>query len=408
MVRYRLLAFLCLATLVAYLQRSALGVPSKQIESELGLTPADMGLVWLAWYAAYALFQIPAGLVADRLGSKLALVIFAVLWSAFTACTGLANGFASLCTLWGAMGLCQAAIFVCATKAIGVTFSPGEQATASGALACAMAAGAALAQQITGQLLGAFSWQQILIGYGVPGVVWAVLFAVAVPPPEASVALKPLSKPRELRWTRLITSGQLWLLSTQQFLRAGAIALFFTWFPRYLQETKGVTVATSGSLAMWPLLAGMLGGLAGGGVSDWLLSTTGNGRMSRQIFAAVGTAICAVVSLVAFWVESANVAVGLISIAAFCGYVSGVSAYAIAIEMGGTHVAPVFATMNMAGNLGAGVFPFLVGRLVGTTGNWHATLLLFAGMFAASTLCWLLLNPLGPLDQEVSACPPLS
>jgi ACS family D-galactonate transporter-like MFS transporter len=90
----------------------------------------------------------------------------------------------------------------------------------------------------------------------------------------------------------------------------------------------------------------------------------------------------------------------LVSIAGFCAYASGVSAYATAIRMGGKRVAPVFATMNMAGNIGAGVFPFAGCLLVVQTGNWNLTLLLFAGLFAGSAVCWAFLNPKGTLFEE--------
>ena len=90
-MRFNLLSFLCAATVIAYLQRSALGVPSKSIESDLGIDPQAMGLVWLAWYAGYAAFQLPAGWVADRIGSKAALISFAVVWSILTAVTGAAT-----------------------------------------------------------------------------------------------------------------------------------------------------------------------------------------------------------------------------------------------------------------------------------------------------------------------------
>lgn len=405
-MRYTLLSFLCAATVTAYLQRSALGVPSKQIEGDLDLTAQDMGLVWLAWYAGYAAFQLPAGLVAEAIGSKSALVTFALAWSALTACTGTANGFTELCAWWGLMGVAQAGIFVCATKAIGATFPRTEQAFASGALACCMAGGAALSQYVTGRLLGPLTWQEILTLYMVPGLVWALAFACLVPSPEPPARSGPdpdstiTPGPAPVRWGRLLTDRNMLLLCAQQFQRAGAVALFFTWFPRYLQETKGVSVATSGGLAAWPLVAGMLGGLLGGTASDWLLRRTGNQRLSRQGLAACATGVCALVSLAAFYADNAGVAVALISVAAFCGYASGVSAYATALAMGGTRVAPVFATMNMAGNVGAGLFPFAVGRLAGGTGDWNLTMLLFAGMFAGSAVCWCLLNPKGALFEE--------
>jgi len=398
-MRYLLLAFLCLITVVAYLQRSALGVPSKVIEGELQLSPQAMGLVWLAWYAGYAAFQLPAGWVADRLGSKPALLLFAAAWSVLTALLGSATGFTGLLMLWGLMGAAQAGIFPCAAKAIGATFRRTEQAFASGWLACCMAGGAALSQEVTGQLLGLLSWQQILVAYAVPGFLWVIAFGLIVPRPDGPRPA-PIETVAPVRWSRLLTDPQMILLSSQQFQRAAATALFFTWFPRYLQETKGLTPQESGSLAAWPLLAGMLGGLLGGTGSDWLLRKTGNARLSRQGLAAVAMVICTGVSLGAYFAADVHTAVTLVSIAGFCAYVGGVSAYAVAIALGGTRVTPVFATMNMAGNVGAGLFPFAVGQLVGATNDWNLTLLLFAGLFAGSAVCWAMLNPKGTLFEE--------
>ena len=414
-MKANLLSFLCAATVIAYLQRSALGVPSKQIEADLSLTSGDLGWVWLAWYIGYAAFQIPAGIVADRFGSKRALVGFAAVWSVLTAVTGSATGFAELCAFWGLMGVAQAGIFVCATKAISATFERTQQAFASGALACSMAAGAALSQYVTGQLLGPLTWPEILALYMVPGLVWAAAFAYLVPAPDVPLvapmrpgdwpdpepedwAPPPTAQP--VPWGRLLTDHNMILLCAQQFMRAGAAALFFTWFPRYLQETKGVSVSGSGSLAAWPLLAGMLGGLLGGTASDWLLRRTGNARLSRQGLACAGTTVCAGVAVGAFYADTATAAVLFLCVAAFCAYASGVNAYAVAMTMGGKRVAVVFATMNMCGNVGAGIFPFAVGQIAGSTGNWNLTLLLFGGMYAGAAVCWAVLNPKGTLFEE--------
>ncbi|WP_171469852.1 MFS transporter [Frigoriglobus tundricola] len=187
-MRYTLLAFLCAVTVIAYIQRSALSVPSKQIEAELALTSQDMGTVWLAWYTGYAVFQLPAGWVAHRLGSKPALIGFAVTWSALTATVGAATGFTGLAVLWGLMGVAQSGIFVCAAKAVGATFRSTEQAFASGALQCSMAGGAALSVYVTGQLLGPLTWPEILAAYAVPGIAWAAAFALVVPRPEGAGA----------------------------------------------------------------------------------------------------------------------------------------------------------------------------------------------------------------------------
>lgn len=398
MTRYTLLAFLCLVTLVAYLQRSALGVPSKAIEGELGLTPQAMGFVWLAWYAGYAAMQLPSGWVADRLGSKPALILFALAWSGLTAVVGFATGFVGLALLWGLMGAAQAGVFPCATKAIGATFPRTEQALASGLLACCMSGGAALSQEVTGRLFGPLTWQQVLAVYAIPGLVWAVAFGLSVPRPDAP--RNPEATRPRTDWARLLTNRNMVLLCAQQFQRAAATAFLFTWLPRFLQETKHLTPAESGTYASWPLLAGIPGGLLGGAISDWVLRRTGLEWASRAGLSAGAMVLAAAISFAAYAADSATAVVAMVSVAAFCAYVAGPSAYAVALSMGGTRSTAVFATMNMAGNVGAGFFPFAVGQLVGATGDWNAAVLLFAALFAGTAVCWALLDPAAKLFEE--------
>ena len=124
------------------------------------------------------------------------------------------------------------------------------------------------------------------------------------------------------------------LLCGQQFLRASAIAFFYTWFPRFLQESKGLSQSDSGALASWPPLAGMCGGLVGGLLSDWLLRRTGNHRLSRQGMACGAMVVCTVVALAAYFTTDARIVALLLSVAAFCGLMGGVSGYAVAIRFG--------------------------------------------------------------------------
>lgn len=421
-MRYTVLSFLCIVTVIAYIQRSAFNGATKTIEGSLGLGPEDMGLVMGAWYLAYAVFQLPSGWVADRFGSKRALLFFATSWSVLTGLVGLALGFPGLLLIWGLMGAAQAGIFPCCTKAIGATFPRTEQAFASGMLACCMSLGAALAPAITAQLLGPLEWQLIFALYALPGVVWAFTFAVFVPRPEAPTvlpqpsqkeddadwhALPPASKPPTsvetavpIQWSKLVTEPQMLLLCIQQFLRAGPMVLFFTWFARVLAETRGLSQSEAGGLASWPPFVGAFGGVLGGLVSDWLLKRTENARAARQGMTFAALVLGSAVSLTAFFVPDPQTAVFLMSIAAFCGMAGGVSGYSLAISYGGKRVATVFATMNMSGNLGASLFPIAVGWIVRETGNWNYVLLLFAGMFATGALCWAILNPKGTLFDD--------
>src|SRR5581483_12376116 len=180
-MRYAVLALLCAVAVIAYVQRSAIGVPTRAIQAELKITEGDLGLVMAGWYWGYALLQVPAGLLADRIGSKPALVLLAVAWSLLTGAVGWATDFAGLLALWTLMGCAQAGAFPCAAKAIGVWFPETGRAFASGLLAASMALGAALAPAVTARLLLSHSWQQTFALYALPGLAWAALSVAVMP-----------------------------------------------------------------------------------------------------------------------------------------------------------------------------------------------------------------------------------
>jgi ACS family glucarate transporter-like MFS transporter len=87
----------------------------------------------------------------------------------------------------------------------------------------------------------------------------------------------------------------------------------------------------------------------------------------------------------------------LFAAVSFASAFAGPCAYAISIDMGGKHVAPVFSTMNMSGNLGAMLFPSVVPLLVGPSRDWDLVLLFVAAIHLAAAVCWLCLNPSGTI-----------
>jgi predicted MFS family arabinose efflux permease len=302
-----------------------------------------------------------------------------------------------LLALWSLMGLAQTGLVPGAAKAVGVWFSPTGRAFGSGMIASSMGLGAALAALVAGWLLLYVSWRAMLGMYVLPGVAWAMIFALVVPggrdPP-------PSPPPPEGTFERMFRSPPMLLLCAQQFFRAAAMALFFTWFPRFLQETFGLTEFESGKLAFWPGVGVVVGGILGGISSDVLLKWTENRRLSRQGIAVAGMVCCAALSLSASFADSATTAIVLIALAAFAGTFGGVSGYSVCIDFGGRRVGTVISVMNMCGNVGAGVFPLVVGFIVARTGNWTFVLPLFACIFAIDAVCWAFLNPTRPLFED--------
>src|SRR4051794_35943128 len=110
-VRYSVMVWLTLAAALSYLVRSAISVAESEIRGELGLTLQQSGWFMGAFFASYALFQVPCGWLAQRYGTRLTLAWFALAWSAATIMLGLASSFALLIVAQLLMGVAQAGVF---------------------------------------------------------------------------------------------------------------------------------------------------------------------------------------------------------------------------------------------------------------------------------------------------------
>src|SRR5205814_6202006 len=134
--------------------------------------------------------------------------------------------------------------------------------------------------------------------YTVPGVLWAITVVMLTPEAPRAAIGQPAAP--ALHWGRLASSAPMLLLCAQQLLRAAAMVFLLTWFPKYLQATRGVTQLESGALTAQAAVGTVLGALFGGSISDWLLRVTGRRRLSRQGVAVAGLTCCAGLAVASF------------------------------------------------------------------------------------------------------------
>ncbi len=298
-----------------------------------------------------------------------------------------------------------------------------------------------------------FHWRGMFFWLAVPGVIWSVWFAwwfrdrpsehpgvnaaelaampslaatrhaESIPADGRSRGVEPADADvRENVWSAMLASPTMWLIGAQQFCRGFGYIFYQTWFATFLQETRDVSVKASGFFTSMTLGAALAGSLVGGSVSDWVLIRTGSRRLAKQGVAVVGLMGAALFAGAAYFATSANGAIAVLSLGSFCAALAGPSAYSLTIDVAGRHVATVFGTMNMCGNIGAAVFPLIVPPLLrlsdrmslGNTG-WDLVLFLFAAIYAVAALCWAFLDPNGTIFDrrrtapavDVSAQPPL-
>lgn len=388
-VRFWVLALLCLATTTAYIDRGCISVMEKLIRSELKIEKEEMGTVMAGFFVVYSLFQVPAGWLGHVWGTRRALAFYSILWSAATGFSALATGYFGLFSARVWMGLAEAGVIPCSADALSKWFPSTRRGRASGILASFQGVGAAFGALLTGLLLADLGWRWIFVLYAFPGILWSAWFLYwyrDYPREHAGVNAAELElieagvKPAESNadrgptpWADIVSSLPLWGMNVQQFFRAGAFAFYLTWFPTFMQETRGVSASTAGVLATLPHITTLLGGIAGGFVSDWLLLRSGSVWVSRQGQGAVVMAACALFMFPAYFLADPVATVVLVAASAFCSAMAGPCVFVFTIDLGGKHVPPVFGVMNMAGNLGAALFAQVVPFFAGMFG-WHHVL----------------------------------
>jgi MFS family permease len=426
--RFVMLGFFCVAAVIAYVQRTAIGMVTADIQKSLNVSVETLGWIMSAYYWSYAFSQLPAGMLVRLFGTRAILPLSVGATSLFTAMTALMPTTAGFTVMWLMAGISIAGIFPACVRSIGLSFPSDQRAFPSGALASSMSIGGAMSTTMTGLLMAGFSsmettpWRLVFLLYSVPGILWAASFYFWYRDPAVQTAAASIGGPSEdvssvgtmvqkhspLDKPDWYLDHRTWLICGQQFFRAAGYVFYATWFPGYLKEVHHVSLASAGMLTSLPLLGVVLGGITGGMICDRIEQSTGSRRMARQGAGMICHTLCGLLIFLAHFVETPGTAVALISLGSLIFALGSSGSYAVNMDLGGSRSSTLFATMNMSGNIGAAISPIIVGRIVSQLG-WSAVLPFFGGVYLAAAGCWMFLNPTGisPNRGAASAAPPL-
>jgi MFS transporter, ACS family, glucarate transporter len=173
-----LLGLLAPATLIMAVDRAVLAVTGPSLQSKFDLTLTELGGLFTAFFWAYAAMQVPAGLIVQRYGARLAMLWAIVIWSVMTIATPYAASFAILLILRIFLGMGQAADWPASIVAIGQKFSARSQPTANAVLLCALYVGPVIGAPLTGYFLDVWGLESIFIVAGGVGILFAAVWAL--------------------------------------------------------------------------------------------------------------------------------------------------------------------------------------------------------------------------------------
>ena len=410
--RHKLVGFTLALVAVAYLDRVCISTAAPAIESDLGLSNSQMGVVFSAFTLAYALFEVPSGWFADRFGARLTLTRIVVWWSAMTAATGLATGFASLVAIRLLFGMGEAGTFPATARAYARWLPQSERGRAFGLAIMTGALGGAVTQPLVVTLLALTSWRHVFAIFGVVGIAWAGAWwrwfrdDPATHPAVNAAELVEIAAggvaQRErgiVPWSAFARNSSLVALCAMYGSAIYGWYFYITWLPTYLLKARGFDLRQTGFFAALPLVAIAGGVFAGGWLSDRLAARWG-ARSGRRAPGLVGFPLAALA--VAIGISAADPLTSALLLAAAAGMAAlGVApAWVVSTEIGGVHAGVVSGAMNTFGNLGGALSPVIVGVCLERWGSWKAPLFSVAVLYLVAALCWLHVDPNERLESD--------
>jgi MFS transporter, ACS family, tartrate transporter len=404
-VTLRLIPFMALLYLVAFLDRVNVGFASLTMNKDIGLSATAYGLGAGIFFIGYFLFEVPSNLILHRVGARRWIARIMITWGIVSACTAFITGPRSFYLVRFLLGVAEAGFFPGMILYLTYWFPSQVRARVMSMFLVAVPVSNVIGGPLSAALLGTSlfglrGWQTMYVVEAIPAIVLGVVTALWLTdrPSKAAwlsdaerVTLEELLEAERVATSPAhhlrdgLVSGRVWLLAVVYFgLIMGFYGLPF-WLPQIVRGFGKLTnlevgllsavpyAVASALMIFWgrrsdrlderawhvslPLLAGAVGFLVSGATGDPRVSLAALTLAAVGVYGAFGV----------FWTLPSSV-------------------------LAGSAAAGGIALINSVGNLGGYVGPVVVGRLRDSTGKYAAGLYVIAAAMGMAGVLVLMLR----------------
>jgi MFS transporter, ACS family, tartrate transporter len=405
-VRRRLIPFLFLLYIVAYIDRINVGFAALQMNASLGFSSATYGFGAGVFFLSYVLFEIPSNVILARVGARLWIARIMISWGLVSAAMMFMHSATTFYALRFLLGAAEAGFFPGIIFYLTRWFPPRERArtiaafmtaTVVAGLVGAPLSGALLSLQGTGGLAG---WQWLFLLEGLPAVVLGVVVLRVLDerPEDAAwltrderaaivAGLEESAAPRRIETIGpALRSGRTWLLAVVYLIIPMTTYGIGFWLPQMLKTASGSGNFVVGLLTAIPYGVATVAMVIVGQHSD---------RTGERRWHFTGPAIVCAASLVASTLSSNGVwTVAMLSVAMAAASSMLGPFWALATSfLGGLGAAAGIALVNSVGNIGGFVGPNIVGYVREATSDFAAGLAIVGVILIGGGMLVLTVNP---------------
>lgn len=371
--RWFIISIIFLAIVFNYYDRQIVSILKPMLKKEYNLGDDGYALVLNIFTIFYALMYPVAGWLVDKWGERKVMLAGIVGWSVACFGGGLSKTFGSFLFFRGMLGAAEPTNFPAQLKVVTVWFSGKLRATANSLCVAGSSIGAIIAPPMVAWLAIKYNFHTVFIVAGVIGLIIALLWYLIYrePPKEIvqeAVGTDKVEEEKAFAWGQLWKTKSLWGILLIRFVSDPVWYFCLFWLPGYLQEQSGLSLAQIGMFGWIPFLVADLGAIGTSAWSDHMVRKGKEPLKARKIMLstiAVLAPLCCLTTVVSNpFLTIAIFALVAVACLSWLFTISVVIAEAFPVK----NVASVLGIAGGFGALGAVLFNYFVGQMMGSLG----------------------------------------
>ena len=307
-LRWWMIGLIGLATIINYIDRSAINIMWPYIYKEFGIADIDnkkaLALITTFFMVMYAIGQLVTGKMMDAIGTRKGMAISISAWSISIALHAFAKSIFSFNIFRAMLGISEAGNWPGATKNNAEWFPSKERAIAQGIFGAGASLGSVVAAPFIAYVYIAFGWRTTFIAIGVLGLLWIIPWLIInknVPSKHPWITKNELEHIQDEKetianeddtavksWRELLQYRNTWGIVSSRFFLDPVWWMFLTWLPTFLKEHMGFDIKQVGAFSWVPYLFAAIGGLLGGFYSSKLIKKGIEAQIARKKAITIG------------------------------------------------------------------------------------------------------------------------
>lgn len=281
-VSWRLLPFLFLLFVVAYLDRMNISFAKLQMNSDLGFSDTVYGLGAGIFFLGYFFFEVPSNLILHRVGAKIWLARIIILWGFISIATLWVNSVASFYGLRFLLGVGEAGFFPGVIYYLTLWYPNARRTQTISVFLLAIPVTGILGSLVSGWIMtifdnwhGLHGWQWLFVMEGIPAVLFGFMsfFVLSDSPTKAAwlndnekalllanlAAENSKGNQQHASLKEILTFGRLWHLAIIYFLLVTGLYGISFWLPQIIRDFGTKDLISIGLLTAIPYAVAMVG-----------------------------------------------------------------------------------------------------------------------------------------------------